>query len=755
MNDAAAEGSGCSLMSPGLCLADAEARLRVPAPPPESFRLAMRGWAVVSRLPNRLLWTALLLSVASVLHAARPETTLAPITVMATRAAPNAGRAALSSSFIDRSEIAGSGAANLTELLARETGIMPRSLFGNGRFAGIDLRGQGDTQSSNVLVLVDGVRLNFDQAGPDLSSVALAAIDSIEVLRGAQGVRFGDGAVGGVINIITRRGREAAARADLRLRVGSHGQQRTDASFGIGNDAVGAAFDVARTRDAGYRANNELESDLAQASFNWRPASELNLYARLQGQQDEYGLPGPVSREAFATESGRQSASDPLGGGHTREMRWQLGFDYQPRSWWNWSGGYSERLRDNPSVINPEPDIALADQQSRIEIEARQAMLASALSWQGQDYGLELDLGVDWRSGDAISQRNGVAVRDQSTRKYLQQETLSGHVRTSLRLGQHWSVSLGGRDETTETDIVESRYRQRCSRLSDTVLPPQLIEVPIVIEIAPGVFINAGTTSVSVPGETIPGAVVCAPFAYEPGEAVSRRWRNQAGELALHWVPLNGLEFYARRADSFRTPNVDDLALATVDLAPQSATEWEVGLRWQPDARLRLGLNGFSSRTESEIYFDNSINRNYQDDIDRRGGELELAWQPLAQWLLRLNAAHVHARFAPGGGRVPLVPELSAFGSLTFEYQSGKRIEFTSRYAASRLDGAELAGTDLPQVPEFHVESLQWSWQAGRWDLQAGISNLLDVAVADSVYGQSYYPLPGREWFAELSLQLP
>lgn len=107
--------------------------------------------------------------------------------------------------IITARDIENAGTSHLGELLSREAGLHLKSFSGGDKNASVDIRGMGDTAVSNVLVMVDGVRLNeSDLSGADLSSVDLSAIERIEILRGGGAVRYGDGAVGGVINIITR-----------------------------------------------------------------------------------------------------------------------------------------------------------------------------------------------------------------------------------------------------------------------------------------------------------------------------------------------------------------------------------------------------------------------------------------------------------------------------------------------------------------------------------------------------------------------
>ena len=107
---------------------------------------------------------------------------------------------------ITADDIRESAAKNIIDVLAREVGISVRSASGNDRQAVVDLRGMGDTAASNVVVMVDDVRINAsDQSGPSLSSIPIEQIERIEIVRGAGSVVYGSGAVGGVVHVITKK----------------------------------------------------------------------------------------------------------------------------------------------------------------------------------------------------------------------------------------------------------------------------------------------------------------------------------------------------------------------------------------------------------------------------------------------------------------------------------------------------------------------------------------------------------------------
>ncbi len=104
---------------------------------------------------------------------------------------------------ISQSEIKESGAQDLTALLRGRAGIQVSDTNSGPVFS---LRGfSGGQAASNTLILVDGRKLNRnDLSSPNLNALALSQVERVEVLSGSAGVLYGDQAVGGVINIITK-----------------------------------------------------------------------------------------------------------------------------------------------------------------------------------------------------------------------------------------------------------------------------------------------------------------------------------------------------------------------------------------------------------------------------------------------------------------------------------------------------------------------------------------------------------------------
>jgi len=126
-----------------------------------------------------------------------------PIIVTATRS-PKSGNDVLADyTYISREEIENSAQSSLPDLLQQQRGIQISSSGGAGNISSVYLRGTSNSQS---LVLVDGVKIDSVGGGAIWDAIPLSLIDHIEIIYGAQSTFYGSDAMGGVIQIFTKKG---------------------------------------------------------------------------------------------------------------------------------------------------------------------------------------------------------------------------------------------------------------------------------------------------------------------------------------------------------------------------------------------------------------------------------------------------------------------------------------------------------------------------------------------------------------------
>ena len=135
---------------------------------------------------------------------------LDPIVVTASRVPQRLIDLLADVTVIDADEIARSGAQSLAELLQRQPGVEIVQNGGPGATSGVFLRGANAAQT---LVLVDGLRVASASSGAAaLEAIPLDQIERIEILRGPASSLYGADAIGGVIQVFTRRGSAGDAR---------------------------------------------------------------------------------------------------------------------------------------------------------------------------------------------------------------------------------------------------------------------------------------------------------------------------------------------------------------------------------------------------------------------------------------------------------------------------------------------------------------------------------------------------------------
>jgi vitamin B12 transporter len=221
------------------------------------------------------------------LHAQPVE--LAPIVITATRTESRADEVLSDVTVITREDIEKGTGRTVAELLARVAGVQMSSNGGLGKSSSIFIRG---TESRHVLLLVDGVRVGSATTGtPNFDNIPLESIERIEVLKGPASALYGSDAIGGVIQVFTRQGREGFFPY-ASATVGSAGRREVSTGLSGGGKAVSYSLGVQTLREKGFSSTNSVASshnadrdgfsqDSVNAAADWRFAPSWKLDTRL------------------------------------------------------------------------------------------------------------------------------------------------------------------------------------------------------------------------------------------------------------------------------------------------------------------------------------------------------------------------------------------------------------------------------------------------------------------------------------------
>jgi vitamin B12 transporter len=258
-------------------------------------------------------WTVIGCLVSGLALAAQEETNVQDIVVSATRIATPIHEVASSITVIDRQAIEDHQSQTVPELLRTAIpGLDVNQAGGPAGSVSISLRGSKPEQ---VLVLLDGVEIN-DPITPgrafEWAQLSVADIEQVEVLRGPQSTLYGSDAIGGVINIITRKG-SGEPQVSLMAEGGSYGSFTESADVRGGTERVNYSAGIQHYETDGISAADEdngnpekdgYENSTLSTRLGWTPTPDHALdfivrYSEVTQEYDDFysGVPVDANSE--------------------------------------------------------------------------------------------------------------------------------------------------------------------------------------------------------------------------------------------------------------------------------------------------------------------------------------------------------------------------------------------------------------------------------------------------------------------------
>jgi vitamin B12 transporter len=234
-----------------------------------------------------------------------PEPILPPVFVTSTRTEIPLSQVTTSATVITDKDIQAQQAETVLQVLRTVPGLDVVQSGSRGNTTSVFIRG---SESDHVLVLIDGVEANSTTLGAfNFAHLTTENVERIEVLRGAGGTLYGSQAIGGVINIITKKG-QGPLEAGLSLEGGNGSTNRQALTLRGGAGKLGYSFSAARMASQGFHSVNDDYRNLAASGrLDYQVTEDASLKGIFHFVKTDLGLfnnnnfasqPDPNAREA-------------------------------------------------------------------------------------------------------------------------------------------------------------------------------------------------------------------------------------------------------------------------------------------------------------------------------------------------------------------------------------------------------------------------------------------------------------------------
>lgn len=625
------------------------------------------------------------------------------IVVTSSRTPQDIRQATQAITIIDAQDIASSNAQTITDILKTVPGLSVRDYNGTGKQVNVDMRGYGETGPSNMLVLIDGRRVNaIDLSNTDWSQISLSQVEKIEIARGASSVLYGDNATAGVVNIITKKG-DGRPSVTLEQKGGSYNTNGTSIFSGGSSDTSSYRISGEYFDTEGYRKNSSLlRRDFgAQLSHEWSP--HLNTNLTFGYHRDDYGLPGAL-REDEMVAWGRRGTKYPDDRATASDWFAHLEFKNDLEEKGRLETNFSVRTR---AVDSTYVSSGWLNENYMITIGATpKYTLNNFIGDRENTFILGLDFYFTQDNildGSVLGSQDKMEISKNSQGIYLQDQ---------LQITPKISLKSGYRHEAAQYNfrqLAQSRLKEE-SRLADEVY-------------------NIGAT-------------------YLYGES-SQLFLSYGTSFRYPLVD----EFYSSFNPMWGVGGLNS------SLSTQTGRDLEAGVRHDLGKKASIGLTYFRHDIDNEIYLNadpaSYANENYPETL-HQGVELETQIHFHQKITGFANYTYTSAVFGRGpydGNIIPGVPQHEACAGINFKPTTSLRLNIAINYVGSMYLISDQSNS-YPKCDEYATVDIHLNYLWKGADLFWGMNNIFDAEY--SSYGilstfsgtRNFYPAPGRQVIA-------
>jgi iron complex outermembrane receptor protein len=640
------------------------------------------------------------------------------ILVTATRLDVDNSKARGNTTIITAEDIEQSTARTLPELLGEEAGILTRSLYGNqGTGATVDIRGFGAASTQNTLILLDGRRLNdVDLSSVDFSVIPLQSIERIEITRNSGAVLYGDGAVGGAINIITRQPEKAGTSAFIKAGAGNMDTQLLDAHVSHNTGPLSVFLGAHGVSSDGYRDNNDLDEKSINTDIRYTQGNN-QFFVKSGWFDQDLDLPGV--RRVNPGEDVNQLKTDRKGTNTPRDYADQHGYSINPGVTHYWDNGteavldFGYRKKNQKALFDPYSYL-----DSNLDTWSFTPRIIKPYRLLGKD--TQTTAGIDYYDSDYDSDRslNRSTSNQPVHRIHIDQKSTAVYADTTVAATPDITANFGARLQWVRMDAKDK-------------FDPA----------APGAYDSRAPDSDDSHRVHMLEAGIEKQF--RPSTAAYIKWTRSARIATVD-------ELFESRYDPLTYTSTSLFS----PLDPQTGNGVDIGTRYNLD-RFSFTANAYYMRLNNEIHYNPATYENVNLDPTKRYG-LELSGTADINDRLRLqgNYTYMRSKFRDGpyaGNNVPLVPENTASVSGIWKQSPATDFILTASYIDNKYFDNDQTNTFGRKIPSYKTVDAKISHSFMGYRMTAEVNNIfeekaVDYGVSSTFFPGVYnaYPLPER-----------
>jgi iron complex outermembrane receptor protein len=598
--------------------------------------------------------------------------------------------APIGATVITADEIRRAGVADVNQAIRKIGGVYGRQSLDSSPDFALDLRGFGANSSQNMVVMLDGVRMSENElASPVLSTIPIETVERIEIIRGGSAVLYGEGATGGVIQIVTKRPAKDSGRGSVRAEIGQFRQHDVRASAARSWDGMALDASIDNQASDNYRANSRFRQNAFSGGAQWTLGTG-RAGVRIDSARQDSRFPGSLTLAQFLADP-RQSAT-PNDFGSLDSDRISA-FIEQRVGGVDLAAELSHREKNVKAhyVFN----FGGADTVSKLAYDSEQTQFSPRFRHLTQYGGMlnELIGGVDLIRWNRVTDAEFSKADASQTSKAI-------YLRDEIRwdAAHNGRFSLGARHEVFDKDYVDP--------LSFTPAPE--------------------STSQSQNAWDAQGSYSVLP------------------KLTLHAKAGQSYRMANADENSFRaSSNV---------LKAQTSHDLELGATFG-DAGQQVSARAFRHNLTNEIFFDPTIGYGTNTNLDptrRQGLEIDAQARVAADWRVSGHLQHVKASFTAGanaGREMVLVPKNLVSARLSWAPSSGQSADVGVQWVDRQRYGGDFTNTCAARIASHTTLDARYARTIGAWELAVSGQNLADKRYFSNAFGcqSGIYPADGRQ----------